>query len=126
MCKGFRDEKTCLPCLEEACIAKHNAQVLEKTEQLLDGQTAEDFCSICWSTALGQAASVRLNCRHIFHVDCLLKILKTRWQSPRIVFGFSNCPQCKSLKIAAPQCPAICQQTSEINKFEQEVMEKSL
>ena len=37
MCKGFRDEKTCLPCLEEACIAKHNTQVINKTEQLLDG-----------------------------------------------------------------------------------------
>lgn len=55
-----------------------------------------------------------------------MKILKTRWQSPRIVFGFTNCPQCKSIKISAPHCPAISQQTNEINKFEQEVMEKSL
>lgn len=59
-------------------------------------------------------------------MECIIKILKTRWLSPRIVFAFTNCPQCKSLKIEAPSCPQIQILTSEVNKFEVEVKEKAL
>ena len=69
---------------------------------------------------------MRLSCRHVFHVDCILTILKNKWLSPRIVFQFLNCPQCKSIKIDAPHCPPIFKLTSEIGVFQEEVQKKAL
>lgn len=126
VCKGAKDEKVCLPCLEEECIDKYNEFQKNPKLQLLAGQTSDDFCSICYTSGLGQQASVRLGCRHIFHVDCLMKILTTRWLSPRIVFSFSYCPTCKENKIDAPHVPKINNLMIEINKFEAEVKEKAV
>lgn len=46
--------------------------------------------------------------------------------SPRIVFQFTFCPQCKSKKIDAPHCPAIHKIMTQINAFEIEVKKKAL
>lgn len=54
-----------------------------------------------------------------------MKKIKGRWFSPRIVFGFLNCPECKK-KIEAPHCPELHRETSEINAFEKLVMKKAL
>lgn len=111
-------------CLEEECIEKLKAS--GHGNELIDGQGVDDYCTICWSSSLGQEPSVRLACRHVFHVECILKILRNKWLSPRIVFQFLNCPQCKSIKIDAPHCPPIFKLTSEIGAFQEEVQKKAL
>jgi E3 ubiquitin-protein ligase MYCBP2 len=104
-CGGFANEKECLPCLEPECISKfNNTAALNK--KIPDGHANSDYCAICYTQGLEDKPSVQLGCRHIMHVDCIMKILKQRWTSPRIVFNFANCPQCK-VKIEALQCPAI-------------------
>lgn len=105
VCCGFRDETQCLPCLEADCVTAYNAKQPTKQTMVLEGQNTDEYCSICWSQCLGQEPCVLLTCRHIFHLNCIMKILKFRWLSPRIVFQFSNCPSCKSIKIDAPYCP---------------------
>jgi hypothetical protein len=47
-----------------------------------------------------------LDCKHIFHVDCLLTKIKTRWIGARIMFGFMDCPTCKT-EIKAGYCKEI-------------------
>lgn len=123
-CGGFANEKECLPCLEPDCIIKFNSSV-ESKKKISDGHTNSDYCVICYSQGIGDKPSVQLGCRHIFHVDCIMKILKQRWLSPRIVFAFANCPQCK-VKIEALLCPAINDEMEKINAFEIEVKKKAL
>lgn len=54
-----------------------------------------------------------------------MKILKQRWVSPRITFGFLNCPTCKENKINAPHLPVLNELIVAILKFESEVREKA-
>lgn len=100
-CGGFKDETQCLPCLEPDCIEKYNQSA---AKPIPSGQAKDDYCAICWSSGMGEQPCVMLTCRHAFHVDCVMKIIKQRWLSPRIVFAFSKCPQCKA-DIEAPHCP---------------------
>ena len=44
-CCGFKDEKTCLPCLDPACVEKNPQPTLE--------QNADAYCSICYTDGLG-------------------------------------------------------------------------
>ena len=59
-------------------------------------------------------------------MECLVTILKNRWLSPRIVFGFSMCPACKENKIDAPHIEPINKLMLSINSFEKEVREKAI
>jgi len=126
LCRGFAGEQICLPCLEPECIEKASKQIVDISQAPIDGQTCSDYCSICFTGGLGQEPSVRLNCRHIFHLGCILKILNNKWLSPRIVFQFTFCPQCKSKKIDAPHCPEIHKIMTQNNAFEIEVKKKAL
>lgn len=82
-CGGVKGEETCLPCLHEDCVKE-------------DQTSAEDWCSICYVEDLGSAPSIQLSsCSHILHYQCVLNKLQQKWPSPRITFGFWNCPECK-------------------------------
>lgn len=52
VCKGWRGEHQCLPCLEPDCITKYN-EGKSKQEALLEGQNSDEFCTICYTTGLG-------------------------------------------------------------------------
>ena len=54
------------------------------------------MCMICFTEALSAAPAIRLGCDHIFHLHCCRAVLSRRWIGPRITFGFSQCPICKS------------------------------
>lgn len=59
-------------------------------------QTGDDFCIICYTGGLSQSPCIQLDCKHIFHEDCLITVLKGKWSGPRINFQFTKCPSCKT------------------------------
>lgn len=56
----------------------------------------DDMCMICFVEALSCAPAIQLECGHVFHYHCCRTVLEKRWVGPRISFGFSLCPICKS------------------------------
>lgn len=66
-CRGFRNEGKCLPCLDPECK--------DKVVGLLADTDADTFCSICWVSGLGAEPCVMLECKHVFHLGCILKQL---------------------------------------------------
>ena len=73
-CVGFKNEKKCLPCLQDGCIVQYNKTV-EPAKQILDGCTSDDYCEICYTSGLGEMPVVMLACKHMFHVECLFKLI---------------------------------------------------
>ena len=88
-CSGIRDEETCLPCLHGCAASSSSGCTALK-------QDADDMCMICFTEALSAAPSIQLACGHVFHLHCAEQVLERRWNGPRITFGFSLCPICKS------------------------------
>lgn len=116
-CCGYKGESKCLPCLNEGCVAMN--------PKLTNGQKTDDYCSICFTTGLGDSPSILLQCGHIFHVDCIVSKLKKRWPSPRITFGFSECSQCKK-PILAPDHPVIAEETKILSELHKEILTKAV
>jgi len=81
-CNGFAGEPECMPCLQEECVAKH---------QLTLDVGADEYCAICYIQGLGEKPCIQLECKHIFHLDCILFRLKKKWPGPRMVFNFLDC-----------------------------------
>ncbi|KAL5012682.1 hypothetical protein ScPMuIL_011233 [Solemya velum] len=86
-CGGIKNEDVCLPCLHRCKASDQNRLK----------QDADDMCMICFTEALSAAPALQLKCGHIFHSHCSKNILAKRWVGPRITFGFSLCPICKSI-----------------------------
>ena len=74
-----------MPCLEPEC---HPA------ESRLP--PADELCAICFTSELKEEACVQLKCGHVFHANCVLKLLKHRWNTLKISFNFACCPACKA------------------------------
>ncbi|KAI6207356.1 RCR-type E3 ubiquitin transferase [Aphelenchoides besseyi] len=80
-CSGIRNEQQCLPCFN-----------CPTTDSRQDG---DDLCVICFTDRLGGAPCIRVGCGHFFHFGCVRTVLEKRWNGPRIVFRFMQCPLCK-------------------------------
>lgn len=89
-CCGLRDELTCLPCLH-GC--KPDDQTNETSTVPLT-QDYEDQCMVCFTGALHEEPCVQAPCGHVFHKNCVRRMLEMRWSGPRITFGFCRCPIC--------------------------------
>lgn len=63
-CCGFAGEKKCLPCLDPECIEK-------MPEAQRPNCDKDEFCPICYCSAIGQEPSVQLDCGHIMHLNCI-------------------------------------------------------
>jgi hypothetical protein len=87
-CCGTRGEIVWVPCLDPDWVKANPGLTLD--------QTADDFCMICYMSGLGQAPSIQLDCKHIYHEECLMRVLGDKWSGPRINFEFIKCPNCKS------------------------------
>ena len=37
-----------------------------------------------------------MDCGHVFHFNCVKRLLEVRWNGPRITFGFCVCPICRA------------------------------
>ena len=61
------NDDECLPCLKSECV--------DKNEHITLGKHEDDWCDICVSAGLGMMPCVQLDCKHIFHEECLLRIL---------------------------------------------------
>lgn len=99
-CCGFFGEQECLPCLKRECVkaAKDEAVAAGNPDdpRLFFDDTDEDsYCTICYTSGLGSEPCIKLGCRHVYHINCIKTILQNKWASPRIVFAFMNCPNCK-------------------------------
>ncbi|VBB27565.1 unnamed protein product [Acanthocheilonema viteae] len=81
ICGGIRDEEVCLPCMQ-----------CRKPDMKQD---ADDLCVICFTDRLGGAPCIQLACEHVFHYHCVRTVLEKRWDGPRIIFRFMQCPLCK-------------------------------
>eukprot|EP00347_Sterkiella_histriomuscorum_P011102 403373749 len=77
-CNGTKNEVTCLPCLNQTCV--------NENQDLTFGVNQQECCSICYTDELGQSPTVQLNCKHMFHKNCLKTILKQKYQTQRISF----------------------------------------
>jgi len=49
-CRGFKNEKRCLPCLNKDCIKKYNETAVVK---MLEDYSEDDYCGICMVQGLG-------------------------------------------------------------------------
>ena len=81
-CGGVKNEEECLPCLQPECI--------EGTKL----PSKKELCNICYTCELHEEPSVLLKCGHVFHVNCVVELLKHKWTTLRITFAFMNCPLC--------------------------------
>ena len=87
-CKGVKDERQCLPCLDKDCVkAAGSLSVISSGDEL---------CSICFTSELNNEACSKLSCGHVFHTNCVLQLLQHKWSTLRINFSFMSCPSCKS------------------------------
>lgn len=116
-CGGFAKEPECLPCLDPECV--------EKNEQLTLSQNADSYCSICFIAGLGEMPSIKLDCQHIFHLDCVMSIVQKRWHGPRIVFNFLNCTSCKT-RMSAPYCKLLSKELVKAEEYESKLKAKAI
>eukprot|EP00347_Sterkiella_histriomuscorum_P013532 403364350 len=88
-CYGTTKQDSCIPCIHPSCV--------KENQELTFGICSQDDCLICYTDPLGTAPVVKLRCNHMFHEECLYKILQNKWTGNRVNFGFMNCPICSQL-----------------------------
>ncbi|EDQ87112.1 uncharacterized protein MONBRDRAFT_33522 [Monosiga brevicollis MX1] len=115
-CCGVRNEEQCLPCL-------HGCDN-ESLEHPLT-QDQEDQCMICFTSSLQEEPCLRVDCGHVFHANCLKRLLEIRWNGPRITFGFCKCPICKASLLQTQQ-PALEELLVPLRKLHEMVRRKAL
>lgn len=102
----MRGESECLPCIDAGCI-QHQVDVslaISETEEehaiflshMLLNADKNELCGICFTSELGEESCVRLSCRHVFHANCVAQMLKHRYSTLKINFGYMDCPTCKT------------------------------
>eukprot|EP00501_MAST-03F_sp_TOSAG23-6_P000492 GSMAST32.ASY1.ANO1.506.1 assembled CDS len=60
-----------------------------------DLNMSEEYCTICYVDALGNAPTIQLKCGHLFHAACVRDLLEKGYPGHRMSFEFMKCPQCK-------------------------------
>jgi len=85
-CMGVRDETECPPCMVCCQDAQGNPSLLNAR--------ADDYCSFCFEPLSDEPCLV-LECQHVYHRSCMARMLASRWNGPRIDFGFMQCPTCR-------------------------------
>jgi E3 ubiquitin-protein ligase MYCBP2 len=86
-------------------------------------QDGDDMCMVCFSDSLSSAPVVRLGvCRHLFHYHCCRRALEAKWPGPRISFGFTLCPICKTKM----EHPALADLLEPIRTLQDDVRRKAL
>ena len=79
-----------------------------------------ELCTICYTSELESEACVQLDCGHVFHANCVLKLLQYRWNTLKISFAFMSCPQCKQ-EIEEKRCKEIRTELKALRAVRKEV-----
>lgn len=141
ICRGIKDERDCLQCLEPGCHEAHqrapddppsaataaaapgaSSSVVATAPDASLSVCGDDFCSICWTEPLKASPAIKLRCGHIFHFSCVRDKLEKRWTGVRITFSFAECPLC-SREIYHP---SLTTQLGVVNRVRAQVEAKSL
>mmetsp|Transcript_1449 Transcript_1449/g.1985 ORF Transcript_1449/g.1985 Transcript_1449/m.1985 type:complete len:146 (+) Transcript_1449:199-636(+) len=77
---------------------------------------------ICFTSELGEEPCVRFVCGHVFHANCVLMMLKYKWTTMRISFGYLDCPSCKQEMMIDYRVPVLTDALIEQLKVKMEVM----
>lgn len=107
-CGGLRGERRCLPCLQPDCRKKgcggsassspppkSNSGTSQVPPKLPD---CNEWCSICWTEALGAAPAVRLGCGHVLHHHCVQAMVQRgNVGGRRLTFKNIRCPLCQAV-----------------------------
>ena len=84
---------------------------------------------MCMTVPLGDEPAVVLGCRHVFHVNCVVRKIKAGWfnaSSHHIHFNFMNCPICAK-EIKVPQdCYAVKGEMAGIRELKKKVTNMAL
>lgn len=83
-CLGFEGEVKCPPCLRGTCCIYSVKQ------------RPTDTCIVCYTDTLDSAPVIMLDCKHVFHLQCIEAVLANKWVGPTITFSFILCPICKA------------------------------
>ena len=106
-CNGTRDETECnLPCLDPACLPSNS-----------NLPNSDELCTICYTQELGAQSCIKIGCGHVFHADCLLNLLKHRWNTLRITFAFLQCPNCKQEITVDSECGPIAHELAKLRQL---------
>jgi E3 ubiquitin-protein ligase MYCBP2 len=105
-CAGVAEEAECLGCLE--CGEEEVG--------------ADDYCSACYTESLGEAPCLRLACGHVFHAQCMQRMVRCGYDGPAIRFGCLQCPLCRAIV----QHPALEADVAPMRRLYEDVKAKSL
>jgi len=122
-CMGYRGEEKCLPCLNSECARKARIDALEtgnKENVLLEGIDEDSFCTICWVSELSSEPCIKLDCGHVFHLNCIKSILEKKWTSFRVTFAFMDCPSCKQ-EMKLDNCEPLAKIFNEIKEIKEKI-----
>ncbi|KAN0033561.1 hypothetical protein ACTFIV_000022 [Dictyostelium citrinum] len=144
-CLGILNETKCLPCIHPDCndddydtptpmppnitttttttttttSTTNKSHILNKHKT---NQKSNDYCNICWTDSLSSEPCIQLDCGHIFHKKCCSSVLKKRWTSSRISFGFVKCALCSQNM----QHPSLEKHLAPINELYEFIKVKAL
>lgn len=66
-----------------------------------------------------------LDCGHIYHAECVLSMVQKRWNGPRMVFNYLDCPECKQ-QISCPNNPKLARALDKELKLKDTVVKKAM
>lgn len=115
-CYGFINEEKWLPWIHPDCVAEDPALTLD--------QNTDTDCAIWGFEKITEQPSVQLDCKHIFHVDCISEIIRRRYNGPRINFNFKACPNWKQ-DIDDSYHPDLKDKIDEVSKLQEIVKSKA-
>lgn len=95
--------QTCEEKKEEVhnCCGHHHHHEEVKPQEVVKGiklnpSEENELCGICYTDELCEGPCARLRCGHVFHVDCIVQLLKHGHPTLRMSFAFMSCPACKA------------------------------
>lgn len=87
---------------------------------LHEGVDEDSYCTVCWVSELGAEPCIKLDCGHVFHMECIKSIIEKKWTSFKITFAFMDCPSCKQ-EMKLDNCKQLANELYEVNKLKDEI-----
>jgi len=98
----------------------------KKPPCVLQGAAEHELGGICFTSELGDEPCVRMICGHVFHANCTLMMLKHKWTTTKITFGYLDCPSCKQELMMDYRVPILTEKLIQQIDVKIQVLELSL